>query len=353
MTRTVEIEAPAKVNLVLDVLGRRPDGFHDLDTLFQAVSLADVVRLTLGDDDGRNARVEGAPDPARGGHGTSGGPRPGDAAPGSAPWVRSAGPPIQLFIDGPDLGPLESNLAYRAARRFLEVTGGRAPVRIELKKRIPMGAGLGGGSSDAAAVLKALAFLAGFQDDGVLHEVAAELGSDVPFFLGDSPLARGRGRGEILTPLPALGRAHLVLALPEVHVSTAEAYAALAATRPGTETDEARRGATPGDGGEGGGAGREAAREAPSSWAEVEEISRNDFEPVVVPRHEEIRRSLQALRDAGATVALLSGSGAACFGLFGGRARAKEVAERLSGAHPWPFLSVTTRTTLPEPVALE
>ena len=355
MTRTVEVQAPAKVNLYLRVIERRPDGFHDLDTLFQAVSLADVVRVTLGDaDDGGNARAEGAPGPARGGDEASGGARPGDAAPGSEPWVRSAAPPIQLSIDGPDLGPLESNLAYRAARRFQELVGLRAPVRIELEKRIPLGAGLGGGSSDAAAVLKALAVLADFRDNDALHGVAAELGSDVPFFLGASPLARGRGRGDRLTPLPALPEAHLVLALPDVHVSTADAYGALAAARAGGDPAGARGGAsTDGGGAVGSTAGREGAWEAPSTWSEVEEISRNDFEPVVVPRHDEIHRSLEALRDAGAVVALLSGSGGASFGLFGGRAEAEEVATRLSEAHPWRFVAVSTRTTLPEPVAVE
>ena len=373
MTRTVEIEAPAKVNLVLEVLERRPDGFHEIDTLFQAVSLADVVRVTLGEEERGDLHGREDPTPARGAEQGAGAARgsgevgqsafPDAEGDGSVPWVRSAAPPIQLFIDGPDLGPLASNLAYRAARCFQELTGVRAPVRIELRKRIPVGAGLGGGSSDAAAVLKALAALTGFDDGAALHEVAAGLGSDIPFFLGDSALARGRGRGEVLTPLPPLPPAHLVLALPDVHVSTAEAYGALAAERAGAEGSDGR-GASVRGGRDveamGGGLGRgrddegnEESRVAPSSWEDVARRARNDFEGVVVPRHDEIGQSLEALRRAGAEVALLSGSGAASFGLFAARAEAEEVAGQLSGEHPWRFVAVSTRTSLPGPEAVE
>jgi 4-diphosphocytidyl-2-C-methyl-D-erythritol kinase len=182
---SLRISAPAKVNLSLRVLGRRPDGFHEIRTLFQALDLGDELRVSRG---------------ARG---------------------------ISLEVRGPDLGPTEENLAYRAAEIFLEAFGETQGVHIELTKWIPAGAGMGGGSSDAAAVLRALSWLSPFPPPpGELMRLGAKLGSDVPFFLGASPLAKGTGRGENLTPYRALPAADLVLALPGVHMSTAEAYGA-------------------------------------------------------------------------------------------------------------------------------
>lgn len=311
MSRTVEVEAPAKVNLFLRVFERRPDGFHDIETLFQSISLADRVVVTVEVGGGERPIELGVDGPLSGGR-------------------RSGRPPVHLQIDGPDLGPIESNLAYRAARRFQEETGLDVPVRIELVKRIPAGAGLGGGSSDAAAVLRCLAALIGYGNAGRLEAMAAELGSDVPFFLGDSPLALGRGRGEKLTDLRPLPEASLVLALPNVHVATGTAYGQL----------EARRA-------EGGGGLSPELDEL--TWPEVARIAYNDFEPVVVPTHDEIRASLDGLRAEGASVALLSGSGAASFGLFGTRAEAERAAEALKARHPWRFTVATTRTSVPPP----
>lgn len=362
----VEIEAPAKVNLFLRVLGRRPDGYHDIETLFQSVSLADRIVVGLSDEIPAPAERDGDTPPAggrdpdaaggRAGSESGGGdgvePGGGEGGEGPArdePYHRTAAPPVQLDIDGLDLGPLASNLAYRAARRFLEATGTTSPVRVKLVKRIPMGAGLGGGSSDAAAVLRGLAALTGFDDPDALHEMAADLGSDVPFFLAGSPLALGRGRGERLTELGPLPEAHLVLALPDVHVATGEAYGALAEAREGQEglpAVSASGAAVSASVDE-----RSAVGE-PATWADVEALARNDFEPVVVPRHHEIGASLEALRDAGASVALLSGSGAASFGLFGGRAEAEEAAEALRRRHPWRFVAASTRTTVPMPRAV-
>ena len=152
----MRLEAPAKVNLLLRVLGLRADGFHDLDTLFQAVGLCDEVVVAL------------------------------------------SGGGIELAVEGPDVGPVEENLAYRAAKAFLDAEGAAARVGVDilLRKRIPAGAGLGGGSSDAAAVLRCLdALRARPFPRSKLVRIGAALGSDVPFFLGDGALARGRGRG--------------------------------------------------------------------------------------------------------------------------------------------------------------
>jgi 4-diphosphocytidyl-2-C-methyl-D-erythritol kinase len=146
--RSASLEAPGKVNLVLRVLGRRSDGYHEIATLFQAIDLCDNVRVSVDPD-------------------ASG---------------------VDLALEGPDLGPLEENLAYRAAERFCDRYGVEAGVRIELLKRIPAGGGLGGGSSDAAAVLRLLSALTGHGEG--LQALAADLGSDVPFFVAGSATGR-------------------------------------------------------------------------------------------------------------------------------------------------------------------
>lgn len=289
---SLRVAAPAKVNLSLRVLGRRDDGFHEIRTLFQALDLGDELRVS------------------RGGRGLS------------------------LEVRGPDLGPTEENLAYRAAELFLEAFGETQGVHIELTKWIPAGAGMGGGSSDAAAVLRALSWLSPFPPPpGELMRLGAKLGSDVPFFLGASPLAQGTGRGEILTPYRALPAADVVLALPGVHMSTAEAYKALG------------RGAwVPAD--EAAPVGRE---DAPSDWDTVLAGLVNDFQSVVTQAHPEVRRSLSALAEAGASGALLSGSGAASFGFFPDRATAERVADELTLELGWPFVAARTLTHWPGP----
>lgn len=324
MIRTATVDAPAKVNLHLRILHRRPDGFHQLETLFQAVSLADEVVVSMEARSGSADRSEGRPS-------------------------------ISLHVDGPDLGPLESNLAYRAAQAFLDRadivdrvgehrawSGGE--VRIELAKRIPAGAGLGGGSSDAAAVLKCLAALTDFHDVESLHHMAADLGSDVPFFLSASGTAWGRGRGEELTEVDPPPTAALVLALPPVHVDTGGAYAALAKHR-------ASGGAGPGAPEPAGHdpAALEATSRGAVGWDAVASGAVNDFEPLVAGTHPEVEVSLSGLRSRGARLAMLSGSGAASFGLFSDSAAARAAAAWLEGQLGWPFVPVTTLKTMPIP----
>jgi 4-diphosphocytidyl-2-C-methyl-D-erythritol kinase len=284
------VVAPAKVNLRLQVLGRRADGFHEIDTLFQAIDLADEVGVSL----------------------------------------RGRG--IRLDVRGADVGPVEENLAYRAAQRFAQEVGMTGSVAIELTKRVPAGAGLGGGSSDAAAVLRCLAKLAQTEiDDPRVMRAAEALGSDVPFFLGSSPLARGRGRGERLEALAPLPAADLVLVSPPVHVSTAEAYAALAAARSGKANES--KGPVP----------------SPRSWEDVAASASNDFESVIAARHQEVRRALGALASAGATFSLMTGSGSSVFGWFPGQEAARGAAEELGRHLGWPCRAVRTLGTLPEP----
>jgi 4-diphosphocytidyl-2-C-methyl-D-erythritol kinase len=294
VTATLRIPASAKVNLRLRVLGRRADGYHDLDTLFQAIDLADDVLVELG------------------------------------------GEGIGLDVRGADLGPAADNLAYRAAARLAEAVGYGGGIKVGLTKRIPAGAGLGGGSSDAAAVLRCLARLLGLgEDDPRIRATAEALGSDVPFFLSGSPLARGTGRGEILERLSPLPTADMVLVSPSVHVSTAAAYAALAATR--------RAGA------DGGGVAEPFS--APRSWEDVAAGATNDFDPVIRSAHPEIGQALAALRSRGARFALMSGSGSSVFGSFASTEEAQRVASELSDTLAWPCVAVRTRTSMPEPEA--
>jgi 4-diphosphocytidyl-2-C-methyl-D-erythritol kinase len=302
------VEAPAKVNLLLRVLGRRPDGYHDIETLFQAISLADEVTVRVGGPDGEAA-----------------GPAAGR---------------VDLEVVGPDLGPPHENLVHRAATRFLETAGHSGRVRLRLVKRIPAGAGLGGGSSDAAAVLRCLADLVGGVGPDRLRAIAAELGSDVPFFLGPSPLAVGRGRGERLSALPALAPAHLVIALPPVHVSTASAYADLADERAGHASPTSSRGIEPEE---------VVLEEVARSWESVAQHPENDFQSGVAERHPEVRRSLEGLRAGGARWALLSGSGGAAFGVFDRREDADAAALRLEERLGWRFVVASTRTDMPSP----
>lgn len=288
MSGAARVLAPAKVNLRLRVLGRRADGYHDLDTLFQAIDLMDEVGVEL--------RGEG----------------------------------IELDVRGADLGAPADNLAYRAADRLATSVGYRGGIAVRLTKRIPVGGGLGGGSSDAAAVLRCLARLLKVPDDDRrVRGTAEELGSDVPFFLCGSALARGSGRGEILDPIRPLRAADLVLISPPVHVSTASAYAALSASRRGMSTPSPRT------------------APEPSSWDEVATLASNDFEPVIVAAHPEIGRALDALDSHGARFALMSGSGSSVFGYFGSTAAARSAADALTERLGWPCRSVCTLAAMP------
>ena len=172
----LEVPAYAKINWSLRITGKRPDGFHDLETLFQTISLHDTLTIRESDR-------------------------------------------LSLTCDDPSIPVDASNLVLRAARAL-----GAPPVAIELKKAIPAGGGLGGGSSDAAAILVALSNHFGI--DKPLADLALALGSDVPFFLAGGT-AYATGRGEVLTPMTSVAGIPLLLLIPEERVSTASAFAAL------------------------------------------------------------------------------------------------------------------------------
>ena len=256
----VSVQAHAKLNLFLRVLAREADGFHGLETLFCLVSLAD----TLGAErrDGKGVTVE---------------------------------------VTGADVGPPEQNLAVRAAAMVLEATGQRFAVHLTLEKRIPLRAGLGGGSSDAAAALVAVNRLAG--NAVPRHELlqfAARLGSDIPFFLAGSPLALGWGRGERLLALPPLPAAPVLLVTPPIGVGTAEAYGWVDAAR----QSAGRRGAVALD------------LDALSRWGDIGRLAGNDFESAVFARVPEIRAAFEALVLTRPLVCRMSGSGSTLFAVY-------------------------------------
>jgi 4-diphosphocytidyl-2-C-methyl-D-erythritol kinase len=259
--------APAKVNLVLRVGPLRADGYHEILTLMAPLDLGDGIEVRISPDDG----------------------------------------PVTCEVPArPELsGP--RNLAARAAAAFRERFGIANGVRVRIDKRTPVTAGLGGGSSDAAATLRCLAKAFGIRDREALGAIALAIGSDVPFFLGRGP-AWAAGRGERLVPadVPIL---HLVLLYPTdpaLAIRAGDAYAWL---------DELRH------------EGREsAARSLGRPPAFVPSRAGNDLEPACLARHPELAALLKLLRGAGAQVAMMSGSGPTCFGVFSGRGAARSAA---------------------------
>jgi 4-diphosphocytidyl-2-C-methyl-D-erythritol kinase len=272
----VTIRAHAKINLDLRVLGMRPDGFHELRTVFQAISLHDTITCI---------------------------PRPG----AFAIECDTAGVPLD-----------ESNLVWKAAQALWRALRRPGPVRdmvVRLEKRIPLQAGLGGGSGDAAATLIALA--RAWREPmkpAQLTDVAATLGADVPFFLAGGT-ALGLGRGDEIYPLVDLPRHWIVLLVPGFGVSSGEAY---------RWYDEERQPGRP-----------PATREpqyVPGPWPSRAAQMINDLEAAITRHHPEIDQMKSALRRAGALAAAMSGSGSAVFGLFQKRHDATVAVERLSGS---------------------
>ncbi len=288
--RALQLQAYAKVNLFLRVLGKRPDGFHEIRTLFQTVSLSDSLNVRL--------------------------------TPGGRPAVK-------LTCSREDLQG-EDNLAWRAADLMLKLSGLAAQIEITLDKAIPSGAGLGGGSSDAAAVIRAVASMLPTRPGAqALFEVAAELGSDVPFFLLGGT-AIGTGRGTELSPLADLRPAAIAIAQPAEEVSTGWAYRAL---------EEHRAGLTPhSDRGKIEGFDLSSNAPAVGPLPGSGEGMVNDFESVVFQRYPLIADLKERLQALGAQPALMSGSGSAVFGVFEGYQSARLVARtlRAEGFAAWP-----------------
>lgn len=259
MTATAaSVDAQAKLNLRLCVLAREASGYHQLESLFVRIDLSDAVRVAT-DTSSRT-----------------------------------------LDCPGVDL-PAERNLAFRAAAAFAEAAGWPTGFDIKIEKRIPAGGGLGGGSADAGAVLRALNALAPKPLDGArLMSLALQLGADVPFLATDAALALGWGRGERLLALRPLPAREVLLAMPGFGVETAAAFQWHAAQGDGTP----------------------AAAPPPLTlddldrWDNIAPLAINDLEPVVFARHAAVRNCVERLAAAGAKIARMSGSGSTAFGVF-------------------------------------
>lgn len=264
MAHFASAEAPAKLNLGLKIVGKRPDGYHDLLSVFQAIDLSDALSF----EEAEESRTE----------------------------IRCADPALPI---GPD------NLIHRAVDALRRETGTRRGVRVSLTKVIPTGAGLGGGSSDAAATLRVLngAWCLGLPGERLL-ELGAEIGSDVPFFLRPGT-AIVSGRGERLRYVRLDGPVHYVLVRPPFEVSTAWAFRRL--------SERANFGLT--------------ARtkyvnllnsiaDSPISACELFACLENDFEPLVAETWPALKAARAALVTSGATACCMTGSGSVVFGVF-------------------------------------
>lgn len=276
------IRARAKVNLRLRVLGRRADGYHELSTLFDRISLADTIEL-------------------------------------------SPAASIMLACDAPGLPGGVQNLAWRAAAAALGAAKDARGVAIRLSKGVPAGAGLGGGSADGAAVLVGTDRLLGLKlGEPMLLSIGRALGADVPFFVhahlrdeesaGSGRMAFGRGVGEVLAPVLRPPPLHYVLVNPGFEVSTALVF------REGNFGPLAEDGTD--------------AAKAPETLDDVLGLLQNDLEAVTAGMHREIGEMLAALREEGALGARMSGSGPTVFGIFASESAASEAADRLRRRMP-------------------
>jgi len=291
----VRVAAHAKTNLFLRILAREAGGYHQIETAFALLDLSDSLEAT------RTAKG------------------------------------VTIDVSGADVGPADENLAVRGARAVLEATGQRFGVALQLTKRIPVRAGLGGGSSDAAAALHAVNVLAGnaVPRQEVLH-LAARLGADVAFFASGVPLALAWGRGERLYRLPPLPGAPALLAIPKVTVATPDAY------RWWDETNDetSARGPLTLD------------AEAFASWGSVGRLGGNDFELPVFGKHPELRALYEKLAGTKPYWVRLSGSGSAVAAVYRNE-RDRDDAAMQIGEKGQQLIRTTTRGTAapgPEPL---
>lgn len=278
----MRVKSYAKINWTLDVLFKREDGFHELRTIYQTVSLHDTLRLT---------KTDGA---------------------------------IEISCDDARVPVDESNLVYKAATALREATGVNGGARIAIEKRIPVAAGMGGGSSNAAATLLGLKRLWQLEvDDRRLTELAANLGSDVPLFLIGGTLL-GIGRGEEVYPIAEVECPYLLLVNPGIAVATATAYQKLSRlTR------------------------QESPRIIPFTFFAAKDIrslpltARNDFEAVVLTEYPEIATVKLRLMELGARHGLMSGSGATVFGVFDNLVTSERARDALRAQGYWSACATT------------
>jgi 4-diphosphocytidyl-2-C-methyl-D-erythritol kinase len=285
MNSVVRVKPCAKLNLGLRVLYRRPDGFHEIRTVFQTISLADRLDISFTRSRKSRISIEGTPE-------------------------------------------IPDNLIERAAALTLEAMRIQADIRFHLKKNIPAGAGLGGGSSDAAAVLLTLPVLANKPlPESCLMALAGQLGSDVPFFM-QGGTALGLGRGEELYPLPDRPAMRGLLVVPPVHSSTMEAYRDLSPRLTSfslqNKIDSFQQRiwqAVPG--------------------TRIVPVDGNDFEEVVFARRPEFERIKKRLTRFGAKPAAMTGSGSAIFGIFANREELERARNSFPESTVFPFSFVS------------
>jgi 4-diphosphocytidyl-2-C-methyl-D-erythritol kinase len=288
---TLRVPAHAKINLFLRILARESSGggFHQIETAFALLELADELLVTRTDS-GVALDVNGSP---------------------------------------PDLGPPDENLAVRAARMILDATGNRFGVAIALTKRIPVRAGLGGGSSDAAAALHAVNALAGnaVPRPELLH-FATRLGADVAFFATGAPLALAWGRGERQFRLAAPPALPALIAVPPISISTPDAY------RWWDEQNStpAARGPVMLDG------------EALGSWGSIGRLGGNDFEAIVFGKHPELRALYERMAQTAPLWVRMSGSGSAIAAVYKKETERDDAAQRL-GEQQQRLIKTATRAT--------
>ncbi len=270
----VEIKAPAKINLYLDVLGKRPDGYHDIESIMQTVTLFDIVTVEKAQE-------------------------------------------ISMTCSDATLPTDEKNLCIKAAKRFFERAGISGGAKIHVEKNIPVSSGLAGGSTDGAATLKALNEIYGYPlAEDELYALGAKLGADVPFCMkGGCVLCRGIG--EDMTEIETSAEYSIVIARAGEGVSTPRAYGALdekygnGLARPFGSSENMIRALSRGD---------------------ISAVARemlNTFESVVLPSHREAREAVEYLKNADSPGAMMSGSGPAVFAVFDSRDKAEEAAAKL------------------------
>jgi 4-diphosphocytidyl-2-C-methyl-D-erythritol kinase len=289
MTTAFRAAAHAKINLFLRILARETSGFHQIETAFALLELADQVEV----------------------HRTEAG--------------------VQLEVDGPDLGPSDENLAVRAARAVLEATGNRFGVSIKLTKQIPVRAGLGGGSSDAAAALHAVNALAG--NPVPRHELlhfATKLGADVAFFASGAPLAVAWGHGERMLRLPAPPAMPLLLAVPPIGVATPDAYKWWDEQNPSPSAPS--RGPVALD------------VDAFATWGSIGRLGGNDLEQPVFGRHPELRGLYERVAGTGPVWVRMSGSGSAIAAAYKKKEERDDAMQRL-GPRRQQLIATATRAT--------
>jgi 4-diphosphocytidyl-2-C-methyl-D-erythritol kinase len=270
---SITLKAPAKVNYLLDVIRRRPDGYHDLRMVMQQVDLCDEITISLSD------------------------------TPGISVSCGKNGVP-----DGP------GNIAWKAAKALLELENSGRGVQISITKNIPVAAGLGGGSSDAATVLMGLNELLqlGLSDQRLM-EIGVTLGADVPFFIFKKT-ALAEGIGEALTAMPDMPTAWVLLVNPGVHVSTAWVYKNLQLTN------------------------RDGLNKLPASFRDLKDVSSifaNDLESVTIPAFPIIDEIKNAMMQHGALGAMMSGSGPTVFGLYQDHDTAERARAALTETTDW------------------